>query len=231
MRRARRRRRRRRRSACASPPTQKTAFGGTRAGSHTPWIQSAATFRLRNARRKSKKRPWDSPGAFSYAVYAMRIPLEGSLAVFLGYVLVFPLSLFDFRANAALNRLSEAFRLSRAYDLQATLRLPATLGERLPRRLSDSPTLPDSQRLPDSPTPSDFRLPTSDPLVARHPPTTLRDTARNTGTPRGRHDRPRRGRNDHARCGGTRRRARQKHSQTPRLYIARKVARKVYKSY
>ena len=133
---------------------------------HTPWIQFAATSRLRNARRQNEKRPWDSPGAFSYAVCAMQIPLEGSLAVFLGYVLVLVLSLFDFRENAALNRLSEDFRLSRACDFPATPRLSETLGARLPRRLSDSPTPSDSQRLPDSPTVSDFRLPTPDPSRA-----------------------------------------------------------------
>ena len=38
--------------------------------------------------KTSDKRPWDSPGAFSYAIGAMQIPLEGSLAVFLGYVFV-----------------------------------------------------------------------------------------------------------------------------------------------
>lgn len=83
--------------------------------------------------------------------------------MFLGYVFVFPLSLFDFIANAALNRLSEAFRLSQTGDFPATIRLSATLGERLPLLLSDSPTLPDSQRLPDSPTISEFRLSTFDP--------------------------------------------------------------------
>ena len=45
-----------------------TTFGGTWAGTHTPWIQSDATPRLRNALRQSDKRPWDSPGAFSYAI-------------------------------------------------------------------------------------------------------------------------------------------------------------------
>ena len=94
------------------------------------------------------KRPWDSPGAFSYAIGAMQIPLEGSLAVFLGYVLVFKLSLFDFMANAALNRLSVAFRLSQPSDFRATHRLSATLGERLPLRLSDSQRLPATPRLP-----------------------------------------------------------------------------------
>ena len=98
--------------------------------------------------KTSDKRPWDSPGAFSYAVYAMQIHLEGSLAVFLGYVLVFPLSLFDFLSNAALNRLSVAFRLSQTGDFPATLRLSATLGARLPRRLSDSQRLPATPRLP-----------------------------------------------------------------------------------
>lgn len=153
--------------------------------------------------KTSEKRPWDSPGAFSYAIGALQMHLEGSLAVFLGYVFVFPLSLFDFLANAALNRLSEAFRLSQTGDFLAIQRLSATFSERLPRRLSDSPTL----RL--SPTPSDsqtLRLSaTSDfrPAVDRLPPTTLRDTARHAGTPRGRHDRPRRGRNDPARRGGT----------------------------
>ena len=144
----------------------------------------------------------------------MRTPLEGSLAVFLGYVLVFPLSLFDFLSNAALNRLSEALRLSQPSDFQATPRLPATLVERLPRRLSDSPTLPDSQRL--SPTPSDFRLSTSDfrslgwglgtliPRAAIPPGTPERRAA--VTIARIVEDRPLR-------------LARQKHAQTPRLHI------------
>ena len=82
--------------------------------------------------------------------------------MFLGYVLVFKLSLFDFRENAALNRLSEAFRLSQTGDFPATPRLSATLGARLPPTPtpSDSQRLPDSQRLHDSPTISDFRLST-----------------------------------------------------------------------
>lgn len=128
-------------------------FGGTWAWlTHTQWIQSSATYRLRNDRRQSEKRPWDSPGAFSYAIVALQMPLEGSIAVFLGYVLVFTLSLFDFRANAALNRLSVAFRLSQPSDFQATLRLSATLGARLPPTPtpSDSQRLHDSQRLNDS---------------------------------------------------------------------------------
>ena len=98
--------------------------------------------------KTSDKRPWDLPGAFSYAVCAMQIPLEGSLAVFLGYVLVFKLSLFDFLANAVLNRLSVAFRLSQTGDFTATPRLSATLVARLPRRLSDSQRLPATPRLP-----------------------------------------------------------------------------------
>ena len=98
--------------------------------------------------KTSDKRPWDSPGAFSYAVYALQIPLEGPLPVFFGYALASPLSLFDFLANAALNRLSEALRLSQPSDFRATPRLSATLGERLPRRLSDSKRLPPTLRLP-----------------------------------------------------------------------------------
>ena len=148
------------------PADSETTFGDAGCLPHTqPWIQFAATSRLRNARRQSEKRPWDSPGAFSYAVCAMQIPLEGSLAVFLGYVLVLMLSLFDFRANAALNRLSEALRLSRASDFPATPRLSATLGARLHRRLSDSPRLPATPS--DSPTLSDFRLPTPAPSRAQ----------------------------------------------------------------
>lgn len=201
------------------------------ADTHTPWIQSAATCRLRNARRQSEKRPWDSPGAFSYAIGELQMHLEGSLAVFLGYVLVFPLSLFDFRANAALNRLSEAFRLSQTGDFPATPRLSATIVARLPSRLRLPATPSDSTTPSDSPTlrlsaTFDFR-----PAVDRHPPTTLRDTARHAQTPRGRHDLPRRCRNDPARRGGTRLRARRKHAQTPLPHMARKVAKKVYKSY
>ena len=185
-----------------------TTFCGTLAGPHTPWIQPAATPRLRNARRQSEKRPWDSPGAFSYAIVELQMHLEGSLAVFLGYVFVFPLSLFDFLANTVLNRLSEAFRLSQTGDFPATLGLSATLGERLPQTptLSDSQRLPDSQRLHDYQRLStfDFRLSTrGGGWWGRHPPTTLRDTARHVGTPRCRHDRPRRRRNDPAHCGGT----------------------------
>ena len=152
----RRARRRRRRSARFLADSE-TDLGGTLAGSHTPWIQSAATCRLRNARRQSEKRPWDSPGAFSYTIGALQMHLECSLAVFLGYVLVFTLSLFDFRANAALNRLSEAFRLSQTGDFRAIRRLSATLGARLPPtptpsasrrlRLPATPRLSDSQRL------------------------------------------------------------------------------------
>ena len=129
---------------------------------HTHTMDSCrrAAIPLRRAPETSEKRPWDSPGAFSYAVCATQIPLEGSLAVFLGYVFVLVLSLFDFRTNAILNRLSEAFRLSQPSDSRATPAGGTTLGAVLPRRLSDSPTLSDSQRLPDSQRLSDFRLPT-----------------------------------------------------------------------
>lgn len=140
--------RRRRRSARASPPTPKR-LSSARGLEHTHAMDSISRDSPTPKRPKtSDKRPWDSPGAFSYAVYAMQIPLEGSLAVFLGYVLVFPLSLFDFLANAALNRLSEALRLSQPSDFRATPRLSATIGERLPRRLSDSQRLPETHRLP-----------------------------------------------------------------------------------
>ena len=95
-----------RRSACASPPSGENDFR-RHVVRNTHTMDSIRRDSTTPKRPKtSDKRPWDSPGAFYYAVYAMQIPLEGSLAVFLGYVLVFPLSLFDFRANAALNRLS-----------------------------------------------------------------------------------------------------------------------------
>ena len=185
------------RSACASTPSGENDFRR-----HVVWNTHTMDSISRDSPtpkrpKTSDKRPWDFPGAFSYAVYAMQIPLEGSLVVFLGYVLVFQLSLFDFRANAALNRLSEALRLSQPSDFRATPRLPATLGERLSRRLSDSPTIPDSQRLHDSLRLSDYqRLSTFDLRGARHPHTMRRDPARNTGTPRGRRNRTRRFRND-----------------------------------
>ena len=72
------------------PADSETTFGGTWAGTHTPWIQSAAQPSDSEAPppKTSEKRPWDSPGAFSYAVRTMQMPLEGSLMVFLGYVLV-----------------------------------------------------------------------------------------------------------------------------------------------
>ena len=72
------------------PADSETTFGGTWAGTHTPWIQSAAQPSDSEAPppKTREKRPWDSPGAFSYAVRTMQMPLEGSLMVFLGYVLV-----------------------------------------------------------------------------------------------------------------------------------------------
>ena len=148
MRRTRRARRRRRRSACASPPSGENDFRRhVVLNTHTmdSIRRDSPTTKLP---KTSDKRPWDSPGAFSYAIGAMQIPLECSLAVFLGYVLVFQLSLFDFLTNAALNRLSEALRLSQPSDFRATPRLSATPGERLPRRLSDSQRLPATPRLP-----------------------------------------------------------------------------------
>ena len=147
MRTRRARRRRRRRSVCASPPTPKR-LSAARGLALTHTMDSISRDSPTPKRPKtSDKRPWDSPGAFSYAVYEMKIPLEGSLAVFLGYVFVLVLSLFDFRANAALIRLSVAFRLSQTGDFPATPRLSAALVESLPRRLSDSKRLPATPRL------------------------------------------------------------------------------------
>ena len=83
----------------------------------------------------------------------------------------------------------------------ATPRLSATLGERLPRRLSDSQRLPATPRLSATLRLSatfDFR-----PAGDRQPPTTRRDPARHAGTPRGRRDRPRLVSHDRPRCGGS----------------------------
>lgn len=124
------------------------------------------------------------------------------------------LSGFSTFADGRLPSDSQTFGDSRGATLTPTL------------RLSDSHSLTDSQRLSDYQRLStfDFR-PAGGGAPVRRPPhdTTRRDPARNTGTPRGRHYSPRRGRNNTARCGGTPRRlARQKHAQTPHLYIARK---------
>lgn len=110
-----------------------------------------------------------------------------------------------FGFSAVVIRLSGKCRLKSTLRGSSTfedLRLPSdsptfsdSRGATPPPTLRLSGTSSDSQRLPDSPTLSDFRLPTSDPRGARHPPTTRRDPARHAGTLRGRHDRPH--------CGGT----------------------------